>query len=119
MLRAESRLEALSRLGRALADPTRCALLLRLLDGPAYPAELGDALGLTRSNVSNHLACLRGCGLVVGTPEGRRMRYELADRHLAHALADLLEVVLAVDPACAPAGSPASVGPSPDRAGQR
>jgi hypothetical protein len=27
------------------------------------------------------------------------LRYELADRALAHALADLLEVVLAVDPA--------------------
>lgn len=103
MLTVENRLEALSRLGRALSDPTRCRLLLALLDGSAYPAQLADALGLTRSNVSNHLTCLRGCGLVVGTPQGRQMRYELTDRHLAHALTDLLEVVLAVDPAC-PAG---------------
>lgn len=85
------------RLGRALADPTRCRLLLALLDKPAYPAQLADSLGLTRSNVSNQLACLRGCGLVVGTPQGREMRYELADAHLAHALSDLLDVVLAVD----------------------
>ena len=103
MLTVENRLEALSRLGRALSDPTRCRLLLALLDGSAYPAQLADALGLTRSNVSNHLTCLRGCGLVVGTPQGRQMRYELTDRHLAHALTDLLEVVLAVDPACPPA----------------
>jgi ArsR family transcriptional regulator, cadmium/lead-responsive transcriptional repressor len=102
------RLAALNRLGRALADPTRCRLLLALLDGPAYPAQLADTLELTRSNVSNHLTCLRGCGLVVGTPEGRQMRYELADRHLAHALADLLDVVLAVDTAqpCLPIGAP-------------
>lgn len=98
MLTAGTRLEALSRLGRALADPTRCRLLLALLDGPTYPARLADTLGLTRPSVSNHLACLRGCGLVVATPQGRHMRYELADRYLAHALADLLEVVLAVDP---------------------
>lgn len=97
MLTIATRVEAMHRLGRALADPTRCRLLLALLDKPAYPAQLADSLGLTRSNVSNHLACLRGCGLVVGTPEGRQMRYELADAHLAHALCDLLDVVLAVD----------------------
>ena len=85
------------RLGRALADPTRCRILLALLDGPAYPAQLAAALGITRSNVSNHLACARGCGLVVATPEGRQMRYQLVDGHLTHAPRDLLDVVLAVD----------------------
>lgn len=111
MLTVESRLEALNRLGRALADPTRCRLLLALLDGPAYPAQLADTLGLTRPNVSNHLTCLRGCGLIVGTPEGRQMRYELTDRHLAHALTELLEVVLAVDPTCPPgSGLPGQPG---------
>ena len=102
MLTIENRLDALNRLGRALADPTRCRLLLALLDGPAYPAQLAETLNLTRPNVSNHLTCLRGCGLVVATPQGRQMRYELTDRHLAHALTDLLEVVLAVDPTCPP-----------------
>ncbi len=100
MLTLADRLDALNRLGRALADPTRCRLLVALLEGPAYPAQMAQALGLTRSNVSNHLTCLRGCGLVVGVPEGRQMRYELTDRHLASALTELLEVVLAVDPAC-------------------
>ena len=89
MLTVPSRLDAMHRLGRGLADPTRCRILLALLDGPAYPAQLADSLGLTRSNVSNHLACARGCGLVVAAPEGRQMRYELADAHLAHALRDL------------------------------
>lgn len=88
----------MNRLGRALADPTRCRILLALLDGAAYPASLAASLDLTRTNTSNHLACLRGCGLVVGTPEGRQMRYELADRNLALALTDLLAVVLAVHP---------------------
>jgi DNA-binding transcriptional ArsR family regulator len=43
------------------------------------------------------LTCLRGCGLVVAIPQGRRTRYELADERLRHALTDLLGVVLAVD----------------------
>ena len=39
----------------------------------------------------------RGCGLIVGVGEGRQTRYEIADRRLAHAIDDLLGVVLAVD----------------------
>jgi len=88
----------LARFGHALSDPTRCGLLLALRDGPAYPADLAESLGVSRTNLSNHLACLRGCGLVVAVPEGRRSRYELADRRLSHALADLVELARAVDP---------------------
>ena len=59
VLTSETREAALARVGRALADPTRCRILDALLDGPAYPAGLAADLGLSRSNVSNHLACLR------------------------------------------------------------
>lgn len=98
MLTISARQDAICRLGRALADPTRCRLLLALIDGPRYPAELAAALGLTRSNVSNHLACLRGCGLVAASLEGRQTRYDIADPHLGAAISELLDVVLAVDP---------------------
>ena len=114
MLTPARKLEALSRIGKALADPTRCRLLIALLDGPAYPAELAAGLGLSKATVSNHLACARGCGIVVGTPEGRRVRYELADPGIAHALEDLMSVVLAVDTAapCADDGQPGGVAAS-------
>jgi ArsR family transcriptional regulator, cadmium/lead-responsive transcriptional repressor len=94
--------QVLARFGHALSDPIRARLLLALRDGPGYPADLADTLGTTRQNLSNHLACLRGCGLVVAVPEGRRSRYELADPRLAHALGDLLGLVLAVDPRACP-----------------
>lgn len=93
MLTSEQRLSAIQRLGRALSDPTRCRLLLALLEGPDYPAGLADRLGLTRQNVSNHLACLRDCGLVHTHAHGRQVSYELVDDSLAHALEDLLQVV--------------------------
>jgi DNA-binding transcriptional ArsR family regulator len=92
--------EALHRMGRALADPNRCQILLCLLNGPHYPTELAEHLGLTKANVSNHLGCLRGCGLVVATQEGRRQRYELTDARLAHALGDLLSLAAELGPAC-------------------
>lgn len=91
-------LEALARFGHALSDATRARVLMQLREGPAYPADLADSLGVTRQSMSNHLGCLRGCGLVVAVPEGRRTRYELADARLAHALADLHDVILVTDP---------------------
>lgn len=72
MLTMATQLDVMNRLGRAMADPTRSRILLFLLDRPSYPAALADELSLSRTNVSNHLSCLRGCGIVVATPEGRR-----------------------------------------------
>lgn len=91
--------ETLERVGTALSDPTRRRILLVLLEGPAYPADLAELLGVGRTNVSNHLTCLRGCGLVRGTREGRQVRYELASPRLAHALADLVDLELEIDDA--------------------
>jgi DNA-binding transcriptional ArsR family regulator len=102
----------MNRLGRAMADPTRSRILLTLLDAPSYPAVIARELELTRSNVSNHLTCLRDCGIVVAEPEGRQTRYEIADPHLGRALVALLDVTLAVDehapcldPACDASGA--------------
>jgi DNA-binding transcriptional ArsR family regulator len=97
MLTIAPRVDAMHRLGRAMADGTRSRILLSLLDQPGYPAQLARDLELTRTNVSNHLACLRGCGIVVAVPEGRQTRYEIADPHLTRALTALTNVVLAVD----------------------
>jgi DNA-binding transcriptional ArsR family regulator len=97
MLTLTTRLDVMNRLGRAMADPTRSRILMTLLEGPGYPAMLADNLGLTRQNVSNHLACLRDCGIVVAEPEGRQTRYEISDPRLTRALGDLVKVVLAVD----------------------
>ncbi|WP_342372405.1 metalloregulator ArsR/SmtB family transcription factor [Propioniciclava soli] len=120
MLTLASRVDVMNRLGRAMADPTRSRILLALLGGPGYPAKLARELELTRTNVSNHLACLRGCGIVVAEPEGRQTRYEIADPHLAAALTALVDVTLAVDehvpcidPACSVPGccdTPAGTG---------
>ena len=97
MVTVTSRLDVMNRLGRAMADPSRSRILMALLEGPSYPAVLAEDLGLTRQNVSNHLTCLRGCGIVVAEPEGRQTRYEIADPHLTRALGALVNVVLAVD----------------------
>ncbi|MFF9033889.1 ArsR/SmtB family transcription factor [Streptomyces sp. NPDC014892] len=97
MLTVISDVEVLARFGRALADPIRCRLLLALRESPAHPSDLAERLGISRTRLSNHLACLRDCGLVVAVPVGRRTRYELADPRLGHALDDLRSAVVAVE----------------------
>ena len=79
-------LGTLARVGRALADPIRRQVLVHLTGGPGYPAEMAEEFGTTRANLSNHLSCLRECGLVTATAEGRRIRYDLADPRLAEGL---------------------------------
>lgn len=97
MLTIATRLDVMNRLGRAMADSTRSRILISLLDGGSYPAQLARDLELSRSNVSNHLACLRDCGIIVAQVQGRRTRYEISDPHLTQALSTLIDVTLSVD----------------------
>ncbi|WP_028926253.1 ArsR/SmtB family transcription factor [Pseudonocardia acaciae] len=73
---------------RSLADPARLAILRRLAsDGPARVVDLVGALGLAQSTVSQHLACLRDCGLVSSTPAGRASVFALAQPAVVEVLA--------------------------------
>jgi len=71
----------------SLSDATRLAIVRCLLEGEARVADLVDELGLAQSTVSAHVACLRGCGLVEGRPEGRQVFYSLACPELLDLLA--------------------------------
>lgn len=77
------RLELNAKLFRGCADPSRLSLLEALRDGERCVSELVEATGLTQSNVSGHLTCLRDCGLVVSRQEGRFVYYRLADPEVA------------------------------------
>jgi DNA-binding transcriptional ArsR family regulator len=62
---------------RAVADPTRRAILDRLRGGPAAVNALAADFALSRPAVSKHLRVLRGARLVVEHPVGRERLYEL------------------------------------------
>jgi len=104
--------DGLDRIGVALADPIRRAILVRLLGGSMCPSDLADAIGTSRSNLSNHLACLRGCGLIEAQRSGRHLHYHLVSLELSDALRSLLAVAATL-PACDdphPATTSASAG---------
>ncbi len=74
-----SRSEVLATFFQGLADPTRVRILELLAERPRTVRELQADLGLAQGRVSSHLACLRWCGYVVGTVDGRFNRYQLVD----------------------------------------
>lgn len=63
---------------RSLADASRLGILRRLSNGEARVRDLTDELGLAQSTVSEHLACLRDCGLIDARSEGRQNFYSVA-----------------------------------------
>ena len=64
---------------KTLAHPRRLAILHRLAQGPCEVGRLAEDLDLTQPNVSQHLAILRGAGLVEADRDGREVRYRLVD----------------------------------------
>jgi DNA-binding transcriptional ArsR family regulator len=84
--------EANARFFRVLGNPTRLAIVRLLLSAPHTVTELGEQLGLGQSRVSNHLACLRWCRLVVAESRGRQVVYSISDQRLARLLPIAAEI---------------------------
>ena len=79
---------------RGFADAARLAILETLRESPRSVGEIVEKTALTQSNVSNHLSCLKGCGLVVSEKRGRHVYYALSDDRLG-AMLSLSEEILA------------------------
>ena len=77
-----------AKLFRGFGDPSRLAILEVLRSGPLTVGEIVEATGLSQSNASNHLGCLRDCGLVVSEQKWRYVTYHLSDDRVG----DLLSI---------------------------
>ncbi len=87
-------LAAKAKLFRSLGDMSRLKILETLRDAPHVVSDIVERTGLSQPNVSNHLRCLRECGLVVTERQGRFVTYRLSDDSIA-ALLSLAESLLA------------------------
>ena len=83
-----------AKLFRGFGDPSRLGILNALRNGPLNVSEIVEMTGLSQPNVSNHLGCLRDCGLVVAKQEGRYVTYHLSDDRVGELLV-LAESLLA------------------------
>ncbi|WP_189070425.1 ArsR/SmtB family transcription factor [Deinococcus radiotolerans] len=67
---------------KALSEPIRVQILLRLVTGEQSVSALVGALNLPQSTVSRHLGALRHAGLVQSRRDGPHVHYRLTDTHL-------------------------------------
>jgi DNA-binding transcriptional ArsR family regulator len=81
-----SSIDLQAKLFRGFADPSRLAILEALREGERTVSDLVQATKLTQPNVSNHLSCLRDCGLVTVRQQGRFAYYSLSDDRVAQLL---------------------------------
>ncbi|MEU1275396.1 winged helix-turn-helix domain-containing protein [Streptomyces sp. NPDC005799] len=80
----------LARLAGLIADETRAACLLALLDGRAWTAsELARHAGVAPSTLSEHLGKLVTGGLLTEERQGRHRYVRLTDARVAHLVEDL------------------------------
>ena len=101
---ARARNEALARQLRAIADPTRLAIVDSIRRGPKGVTELAALLGLAQPTVSNHVKLLREGGLVGDVREGARRNLVLSPAAGDLLLQDLARVL----------GRPGSEAPTGD-----
>lgn len=87
------RSEVLASFFQGLSDPTRVLILELLAERPRTVTELVAELGIAQGRVSSHLSCLRWCGYVDATVDGRFNRYRLVDERV-RAILELGEAVI-------------------------
>jgi len=73
----------LSRVFRALADPTRRAVIAQLSHSPASMTELARPFRMALPSFAQHLSVLEQCGVVQSRKDGRIRRYRLAPQPLS------------------------------------
>ncbi len=76
-------MESYERALAAFADPTRRAILERLVNGPRPVGEIAAGLPVSRPAVSQHLKVLKEAGLVSERPRGTRRIYAVDPAGLA------------------------------------
>jgi ArsR family transcriptional regulator len=96
MLRPADSIYALqASLLKTIASPRRLELIHILGElGPMEVRRLAELYGMTQPAVSQHLAALRGAGLVEAIRDGREVRYQLADPEIVAACGLMRQVLV-------------------------
>lgn len=68
---------ALDTVFKALADPTRRAILAMLRERPHNAGEIAERFELTKPSISHHLNQLKEADLIYGVREGTTITYHL------------------------------------------
>jgi DNA-binding transcriptional ArsR family regulator len=89
----EARAGEATRLLKALANEKRLMILCKLIEtGETNVSRLSEAVGLSQSALSQHLARMREEGLVAFRRDAQTLFYRIADPNVARVLATLKSI---------------------------
>jgi len=81
-----------TRLLTALANESRLAILCQLVEGERSVGTLVEAVGLSQSALSQHLAKLRAAGIVATRRNAQTVYYRLASKAASSVMTTLAEI---------------------------
>ena len=90
-VKAEENLNFLSKIFKALGDPSRLKIVYLLSKSPLCVCDIADVLDMTQSLVSHHLRTLRDLKLVKFKRQGKQVIYSLDDEHVLELLKEGLD----------------------------
>jgi DNA-binding transcriptional ArsR family regulator len=81
---------------QAMAHPMRIKILCLLSSGELSVQDIVDAVGTTQSNISQHLAILKACGMIDGRKDGTKMFYAIEDARILKMITLTREIFCAI-----------------------
>jgi ArsR family transcriptional regulator len=94
----ERKAEGVASILKALANPRRLLLLCKLAEHDRMSVgQLVEAVGISQSALSQHLAVMRDEGLVTFDRAGQTLHYRIADQRLTALLGSLYRIYCTTD----------------------
>ena len=78
---------------KTMANPVRMEIIYALKEGDKTVSELVEAMGLNKSNVSQHLAILKSAEVVDARRDGQNIFYSIANEKILEACRLMREVL--------------------------
>ena len=81
---------------QAMSHPLRIKILCLLSSGEMMVQEITDAVGSTQSNISQHLAILRACGMIHSRKVATKVLYRIEDERILRMISLTREIFCSV-----------------------
>ena len=86
-------MKSVSRVFRALADPTRRQILQELKRGELSAGQITACFSISGPSISRHLSILKNADLLLERRDGNRILYRLVPETVANAVGDFLSTI--------------------------
>ncbi len=78
---------------KTMANPVRMEIIYTLKEGEKTVSEMVDIIGVTKSNISQHLSVLKGAEMVRSRRDGQNIFYSIANTKIIDACSLMREVL--------------------------